>query len=306
MIIIDFSFEIAYDIIQFLKICDKKQKPCKKEDIVKYINKTRNYVLKTIDFLLELSIINEDKNKIISLKTNNQINSDDFTSCKIWFNNQMVNFKPFAEYIYFLSKKFDKSQATKLVKSIYDINIDDSEISKIFDKWIKNIDIKISIEENGLQNIKNLELATTNLIIANKFLKEHFEDYYSQISSEVMLDLQNALCNSKTNPEESINDTGRALEDFLRIDLNSNINLSKCTGISQIANKFNHEGKFPTKLNNIAMGLASIRSMGKAHGVDKKENQRWKIQRETALYNIMLTISLMKSYLKSNQNHLVF
>ncbi|MCK5476440.1 MAG: hypothetical protein KAI55_00800 [Candidatus Aenigmarchaeota archaeon] len=306
MIIVDFSFEIAYEIVQFLFICDKKGKDCSREEITKYINKTRNYTLKTIEYLIELGVVIEENNTI-NLKTieKKQL-SEDYNSCKHWLNNRVLNFKPFAEYIYFVSKKFDRLHATKLVKSIYEINLEDSQIKKIFDKWIKNIGIRIFIENNELRNVKELEEATVNVMVANKFLKDEFENYYSEISDNVINDLQNALLNIKKDPEESLNDTGRALEDFLRIDIGSGIYLSKCNGIAQVGNLFNQNNKFPTKLNNIAIGLASVRSMGKAHGVDKNENQRWKIHKETALSNFMITISLMKSYIKSKENILIF
>ncbi len=201
------------------------------------------------------------------------------------------------EYVYFLSKKKSKQDSIKLLKKFYDIEQNHATIENILDGWIKILKIRISDKTNKNKTLESLEKSVQNKVLTGKFLKEEFGDYYKRISPNVLKDLITAIIHTKSDPEESINDLGRALEDFLRIDLNSGLNLSKCQGIAQIAQLFNQNNKFPTKLNNLTAGLSSIRSMGKAHGVDKKENQRWKIMETTSLSTTLIVISLMKSYM---------
>jgi hypothetical protein len=109
--------------------------------------------------------------------------------------------------------------------------------------------------------------------------------------------LANALVEIPSNPEGAVNTAGRALEDFFRIGIASHKNLQACNGIVQIANTMNSDPAFPTKLNNIASALGNVRTLGAAHGVDKKLHIRWQVQETTAYAYFGLLLATIKSYL---------
>ena len=299
--------KVTSEIILFLFECAKRGKVCSIEDVLYVINRTPSYVNKGIIFLEDNGILSRNDNKLtITREFMAKMGGSSELSIRI-IREVLLDNKILIEYNYFLSKNRTKRETAKILKTIYHIENNEESIIKILDEWIEFLNIKISEEIPKNQTYDNLSASLSNKVVIGKFLKEEFGDYYSYISKDVLKDLTDSLLNIKDDSEMSINDIGRAIEDFLRIDLDSGLDLSKCQGIAQIANKFNQHNKFPTKLNNIAAGISSIRSMGKAHGVDKKENLRWSINEATAISTVILTISLMKAYLISiHENRLVF
>lgn len=301
MKILNPPIRVTSQIIVFLFECTKRKKGCSQREILDYIGKTETYVLSALEFLKVQSIVIEKNDKyFLSEKILRGFDGNQNSANNI-IKNTFVNNKLFVEYTYFLSKGLNPDQSAKTIKSIYQIGNNESTIVKIFSDWIKFLNIKINLKPNRNKVIESLE-ATTNTLQANKFLKEEFRDFYNEISPDVLKDLRDAIINLKSKREESINDSGRALEDFLRMDLAPNFNLKKCSGIVQITNELNKHPEFPTKLNNIASSLGNVRSMGKAHGVDAKLKQRWDITETAAISYITMIICLMKSYLEYKNN----
>ena len=297
MKILNPPIKLTCQIIIFLFECTKRKKGCNQEEILDYIGKTETYILLALKFLIVNDIaIKKENDYFLSdrILTDFDGNSD---SAKKIVKNILVNNKLFVEYTYFLSKGQKPELSAKTIRSIYQISSNESTIIKISSDWIKFLNIKINIKLNRNKVIESLE-STSNVLQANNFLREEFGDYYNQISPDVLKDLREAILNLKSRNEESINDSGRAIEDFLRIDLASHINLRKCSGIVQITDELNKYPEFPTKLNNIASSLGNVRSMGKAHGVDSKLEQRWKITETAAISYTTMIICLIKSYLE--------
>ncbi|MDY6965150.1 MAG: hypothetical protein SVM80_04165 [Halobacteriota archaeon] len=217
--------------------------------------------------------------------------------------NKITRFKPYIEYYYFKSIGKNEEEAAKLVRVIYDIKQDVMRISKIFESWTKFFDIKYNdkpLEPNN--DLEKLNESLNDDILIQKFLREQFGDYYKNINDYVISDLEEALKDYKIDPERSVNDVGRALEDFLRLNFADSINLTKCSGIIQIANELNKHNLSTKKHNGVILGFGHIRSMGDAHGADKVQGERWKIRDSTALFYIILTIKLMISLLEYKKN----
>ena len=303
----DFSWELAIDILSIIYEYQIKNRKCSEEDILVYTDKTRSYLFKTLNYLIELRcIVNDNDSYTINSEYYKKIDgSRDSLSYPI--KESLISYKPFSEYIYYISRGKSPDEAVRLVKTLYSLKDANATISKIFDKWVKFANVQLSVKSKSIgitpqlasnESIRNLQDALDNKALALRYIKEELGDLYIQVSPDVINDLCSALQNINIDTSESINDTGRALEDFLRIDLKSGLDLSKCAGIAQIAAEFNRFEKYPNKLNNVVSGLANIRSMGKAHGVDKDLNQRWVITKSSAAIYIITVLAIIKSYLK--------
>ena len=119
----------------------------------------------------------------------------------------------------------------------------------------------------------------------------------------VIHDLIEALTQADVDPSNSLTDTGRALENYLRIKFSSLMDLSNCNGISQIADKIRQLKKINSKHINIIKAIGSLRTMGDSHGLDKIDGKNWEISKEGALISCYLaikTISSIESYLNNN------
>ncbi|MBW2981758.1 hypothetical protein KY343_02650 [Candidatus Woesearchaeota archaeon] len=297
--IINPPIKLTKAVMEFLNECSRRGKTCSYEDIVGYFSKTESYVKKCIDFLLNKEILIEKEGKYsLSKEVQKQVNQNN--SLQI-VKETLAKDKLFAEYVYFVSNGKSNQEAAKLVKTVYGIEQKENVITQVFNEWISLLEINVSNKRYKNPSIENLE-AIKNKVQANKFLKNELNEFFKDVSTKVLDDLSEAIVNIKSNKEDAVNDTGRALEDFLRLDLASDINLEKCAGIVQITNELNKHPEYPTKLNNIAASLGNVRSMGKAHGADAKLKQRWTITETAAFSYILMVICLIKSYLEYKNN----
>jgi hypothetical protein len=299
--------KVTAKLLSFLYECIKRKKVCSEKEVYDYANLTKSYVAKAIDFLVQNNLIEKvDEKFIIPTQIFNKLDGSLDKSLER-IKEVLVDKKQFVEYCYFISKGKTKIESAKLIKVIYDVGQTENKIIQIFEDWVKFLNINIKQKPIKNKTLENIEKSINNKLLVNKFIKKEFGDYYNTISKDVLEDLSRSITNIRKEGSQSLNDAGRALEDFLRIDLAKDIDLSKCSGLGQIANELNRCDKFPTKLNNIVLGLGNIRSMGKAHGVDLKIKKRWNISEASVVSYIILIILVIKSYLEyKNHKKLIF
>jgi hypothetical protein len=127
------------------------------------------------------------------------------------------------------------------------------------------------------------------------------------LNNEVVDDLVEAILSHRSDPRKSLNDTGRALEDFLRLNFASDLDLSNCNGIGQISNELQRHALSTSKHNAIVLALGQIRSMGDAHGADKVHGTRWVITDKTALSYVLMVVGIISSLMEfKKHNVLIF
>ena len=271
----DVAWSYACEILEHLWLLEKRGKFSSLIELQSFFNKTPTYTRTTIHFLENFGLISIE-NKSIKLKkdTYKKLNGSRDKSVAV-LKEKIINFKPYVEYYYFLSAGKTTDYSAKYIKLLYNIKQDADRITRIFNKWSKFFNIKQeskTIEPST--DLTKLNKALENELLLNAFLREQFGGHYKDIGDNIVKDLIKALRNYKTDPNKSVNDSGRALEDFLRLDFVESIDLTKCSGIGQISQTLNRYNISSKKHNGIIAGLGNIRSMGDAHGADKNENER--------------------------------
>jgi hypothetical protein len=202
----------------------------------------------------------------------------------------------FIEFTYFLGKGKSEAESIKLVKCLYEIEQSEPTLIKVFKEWIKLLNIKISTVPLKNETLDGIKKSLENKLLANNFIKDFLGDELHNVSEQVIKKLSDSVKYIPNDNDSSVNEAGRALEDFLRLDLDKNIDLTHCSGLGEIGNELN-KSNYPKKLNNLCVGLANVRSMGKAHGVDKTLNVPWSISDHAAIGYIIMVLTLIKSYL---------
>jgi len=297
------NLNYSCEIIEHIFTCEKRSKIVKIKDVHNFFNKTKHYTDSAISFLLFLEILTQDGQKLkIENDTYKKLNGSREKTV-ILFKNKITRFKPYIEYNYFLSIGKSSNESAKLVKYIYTLDKNEDKIIKIFDYWSKFLNIEHDKKPTEYSNeIEQLNSSLNNQILIQKFLKEQFEEYYKDISNNVIDDLIEALTDYKKDPSKSINDAGRALEDFLRIDLVKSVDLTNCSGIIQISNELNRHTISTKKHNGLIAGLGHIRSMGDAHGADRLHGERWGINENSALFYVIIVIKTINSLFEYQKN----
>ncbi len=299
--------KLCAQILEFVYEFNSRDKECGLEVIKGHFAKSPKYFDLALAFLLQYELIN-CVNGVVTLspKSNNLLDKSIDNSKKLVLE-RLMTIQPFVEYTYFLGKGKNKKESAKLVKSLYGIKQDEDFLMRTFDGWIKILGIKVLESVKESKTIEGIKSSLQNKLYANNFVKENLGHCLRYVSEQVLDELSSAIKEIPNDNEESINATGRALEDFLRINLATEVDLTGCSGIAEIANELNRHPTYPKKLNNLCIGLSSIRSMGKAHGSDKLLKIKWSITEPSAIGYILMTLSVIKSYLVfKHQNRLMF
>ena len=208
--------------------------------------------------------------------------------------NKIIVFPLFNEYIYLLGSKKIDLEAAFFLKHEYCLGISANAIKSTLNGWIKfyRINIELQTESHFLDS---QEKSLENKVSAGYMVRDLYGDGIEKIPEKVFLDLVEGISGAQNKPKNSLTDTGRALEDFLRIKFDRFISLEKCNGIGQISNKLISKSLITSKHHNILIASSSIRSFGNAHGIDKKEKKIWEISKQSALIFSAQTIKIIRS-----------
>lgn len=298
MKLIDPPQKLTLQFLKFISINIARNKSITKRELFEHFEKTEWYMDNALYFLNEHNIINvEDGIITISKEKAHILEKSESERLKV-FLGAIASTKPFIEFYKFIQTGHSDDEAVKLVVHLYDLENSVSSVKSIFKKWIKLLDVevkKVSVEEASISSIIN---ASQNRLLASTFIKEELGDYFKIIPQSIQDDLSESIQQIQDDTQEAINSCGRALEDFLRLVVGEDENLTKCNGIGQIASILNqNKSKYPSKLNNIATSIGGIRAMGTAHGVDKQFNKEWNVSTSSSYSMILLTLCLIKSYL---------
>lgn len=303
----DANISYACEILEFLFTFERRDRSNTEKEVVDYFNKTPAYTKNAINFLIFFDIVYKES-QLIKIKKDifKKIDGSKQKSLLV-IKEKIVKFKPYVEYYYFLSIGKKEDESSKLIRKIYFVKQENTKINKIFKEWSKLLEIQHDFKPTlASKELDSLNKSLNDDLLINQFLREQFGEHYKSVSEDLIEDLAESLKDYKTNPRKSVNDAGRALEDFLRLDFAKSIDLTKCAGIIQIANILNNNPISAKKQNGVLFGLGNIRSMGDAHGIDSKEGERWAIKDNSALVYILIVIKTMVNLLEYKKGNLIF
>ena len=122
-------------IIDFVFQCQKKEKNVIGNDILAYVERTKSYVYKGINFLVDFEILKKQNSNsfVLNSKVFDQLESNDKTISQLLIE-LIISIKPFIEYVSLLNSDKSKEDIIKTIKFIYEIEEQPSVIQKTFDK----------------------------------------------------------------------------------------------------------------------------------------------------------------------------
>ena len=244
-----------------------------------------------IFLLKKLKIINREPNFHIHAEIFNKLNCD-YSIDKLIFD-KIIIYPLFNEYIFLLKTERSDIEAALFLKHTFNLKMSEKVIKSTFNGWLRYYKMNIDLEPYNIPITSRKDMideATTIL-----YIRKEFNENLSRIPNIVIGDLIEGAVNTNKNPDNSLTDTGRALENYLRLNYKNIINLKDCNGISQISNKLRKNKLISGKHNNIIMALGSIRSIGDSHGLDKEENKKWEVSKGSALLFNSLVIKIIRS-----------
>lgn len=227
---------------------------------------------------------------------------------QIIFKNLIVSFKPFVLFCYYLSKGNDVEEAARKVRVVSSLESGQPTVLKALKWWGSYAGVLAKSEDGSLKieyspdeyhdeiYIRTLLRATQDKFNANMFVPYKIGDEaYAFLSEEDLELLVKALTTYSLEPANSINDSSKVFESFLRkLGRDLNIDLTNLNGILRIASRLQQEGSVLTEHRQMCEFLSAFRNPAN-HGVQKSILEYWKIEKDSALEVILLFLTALRS-----------
>lgn len=291
-------------------ICDCIEALNKKEGNVKYlskyIKKSETYVHRAINIGGQLSLFKCEDDDYFLSKSSSSIMKRVNNDAKIVFKEALFNYRPYIQFIEFISNNNDPEEASRKVKAIYDIKNNNKIILSTFKNFSIFLNIELLPEKvNNIFNIKH-EYNKINEILSfinNKFQAQMLiseklgSECYNFINNPERALLSGSFMKSSSDPKNAIDDAAGAFESFIRrIGKEKNIDLTDKNGLGQIS-------QFLASKNNqiilqehriMCEFIAAFRNPS-SHKVNKYYLEHWEINTDSSIEIILLILTTIRS-----------
>ena len=283
------SIFLMKKLLDLIYISERNRRNLTYNGIADILNLSLKSVKNGIFMLKTLKILKNCINPILFSNIFNKLDKN-YKVESLLFDKLKI-FPLFNEYLNFINEGKTDYDAANLIKHLFNVNLSVESIKSTFNGWIKYFKLFDVLKKKEMQP-KILFRKEINVIL---HIRRLFNDMICNIPTLVLNDLSEGIIQASIDPKNSLTDTGRALENYLRLTNSNSEELEKCNGIGQIANILRKKRVVNPKINNLLLALGSLRSIGDSHGLDKKENKIWEISEESALIYNFLTIKTIKS-----------
>lgn len=226
---------------------------------------------------------------------------------RLLFRQLLQSLRPFRVLCEFLVYGENESNAKrKTAVSLGDTALEGKVLPALI-KWGTDLEILSVGEGDQLQLSQPLKegLATVSeslkISLGNEFeiglylSKRLTAQCYEFLENPERERLCQAFKDCDRNPESSCEDSGKALEDFLRlIAARNGIDVSKRNGIVQVAEELLNHKAIHAKHKNMCLALSTVRTVS-AHDRDRISNVPWTKTPEMAQVAFTYTLCLMRS-----------
>jgi len=222
------------------------------------------------------------------------------------FRKFLQRFDPFILFASLLGRGNLLDQAARKVGVIYSVEAGPESIRFTLSNWGEyaqiieakkgKIVLKIETPILSAEYIRELLEAMEHDIKARMYIATKLGDNVFGYMRQDEIDfLVKSIRTHQKSPRNSIDDAGRAFEDFLRrVLLDKEKDASDCKGITELAERMKGEKLVDQKQLEICRAIGSIR-VAAAHSLDRLSNEAWTINPDAAIETILLTITMIRS-----------
>lgn len=297
--------EITADLI-----CDCIGALSKRDGDIKYLStytgKTETYIRRAISLGTQLNLFQSNSKKLTLSSFCNSMLKGVNNESNIVFREAIFSFKPYIQFIEFISNGDSIENSIKKIKAIYNLQNDEKIISKTFKNFSKFLNLELNPEKLSVSFQKNSDMKRINKILSAIEDKFHSEiivsekldsPCYNFLTDAERYLLVDAFTKFNKNPRNAIDDAAGAFESFLRRVGNDNqIDLSDLNGIDEISQRLS------SKKNRIILSehgkmcafIAAFRNPS-THKVHKHSLEHWEINSDTSVEILLLILTSIRS-----------
>jgi len=287
-------------------ICLAGSKGLVAEEVANYIGKTKEYARRCINLAIQLKMIKELDGKYIVETESEDISQAKKEQWPIFFRKFLQRYQPFLLFVSLINRGNSTEEACRKVKIIYGISTDVKIIRKSLITWGKYADIlemgtkdavkvKISTEPTPDYIKELIEALESDIKVRIYMANKLTDEVFGYLQHDEIEFLVKGLRRHQNDPRGSIEDAGKAFEDFLRrIGVNKGVDLSKSSGIGQCAQSLRKADVIMQKHIEMCEHVNAFR-LAAAHSKEKSTLTSWKINSDAAIETVLTILTLIRS-----------
>ena len=263
---------------------------------------------KVLPSLLSLNLVKQENGHYTSVSDEVRRGTDEETG-KLFFRRALQSYRPFELLCEGLAFGEDVNEAIRKTSVLLNISESDRHKFDILIKWGTDIGILDKDNEEvglsrelildpeqdlGVININDLESEAKARFYNSRQLGRAVNNFLDEVDRRL---LANALLSYMSNPSDSVEKSGQALEDFLR-ELAQKRGFSneakKANGAGQLANTLLQKGVIHSHQQKLVDAVSTLRN-ATAHHKDKKTLAPWTITELAAFTTFTTTLVAIRS-----------
>lgn len=284
-----------------------------REDITEFTGKDGRRIREAIKISREFGILRHSEGEI-TLKTDYARDLQMFNPNERYLilYDALLHHQPFMQFLSYLKKDYSAHQAAQRINAVYDISSDSEHIQDYFLRYGEyagilrqdtnpEVDIETELIPNtggngtAEQLLDSLESEAEIRLYLETTLGE---ETIQSIDPDVVDQLTEAFKIFVQDPRKSIEESGRAIEDYLRelgVELGSDDrDYQGASGIVPLTNHLKGDDLIEKTHQKFIFDLAERRNRA-AHGKDTESMQRWRITPEAGLSTAMDAVIVIRS-----------
>ncbi|MFH1505559.1 MAG: hypothetical protein ABIE94_01050 [archaeon] len=271
-----------------------------------YINKTETYTRRAILIGSQINLIKAN-NSFFQLTTfASVLIKRTEGNLEIVFQEALFSYKPYIQFIEYISKGESKEDAVRKLIVVYNIQNDAKIVAKTLSNFSKFLKIELVPEKLAdlFQEKKDYDRVNKILVtVKNKFqaqlvisekLGQNCFNYITDAERTLLVD---AILKAHSNPRNAIEDATGSYESFLRrIGKKEGVDLSNANGIDEIGQVLGSRRNKVILLEHGKMcAFISAFRNPSTHKVNKISLEHWEINQDTGIEIILLILTSIRS-----------
>jgi len=286
--------------------CHSQHNGISPSEAADYADITEEYARRALESATQLGMLTKAELRYYATNEISDVSRASKEQWPLFFRKFLQRFDPFILSVSLIARGNSLDQAARKISVIYNINAAHQNIKTTLANWGQYagiiegkkgaIVLKIETPTLSAEYIRELLDAMEHDIKARIYIATKLgENVFGYMRQDEIDFLVKSIRTHQASSRNSIDDAGRAFEDFLRrVLLEKGKNASDCKGITELAERMKGEKLIDQKQLEICRAISSIR-VAAAHSMDRLSNEAWKINPDAAIETILLTLTIIRS-----------
>lgn len=275
-------------------------------DAARYANVSEVYARRALESLVQLGAVTHLDDRFLAEPETDDITRASREQWPLLFRKFLQRFQPFILFIMLLGKGDSPDDSARKIKVISDIHETADVIRSSLLNWGQyggilhyskgKIQLKVPTDRLSAEYIRELIQALEDDMRARVFIANKLsEEIFGYMQRDEIDFLVSAIRKHQEDQRKSIEDAGRALEDFLRrVADEKNVDVSRSVGIGQVADALKGANVIHSRHLEMCDFVNGMR-IAAAHSKEAATLQSWTIKPDSAIETALTTLTTIRS-----------